>query len=70
MIGKRVLYGYGQGEKRVEDNGEVMDKVRMTDIVRNDKGETIGFSQHDIYLIKKKDGNFTTIHPINLIREL
>lgn len=70
MLGANVYYGYGVGEDRVEDSGTIQDKVRMTDVVKDQDGNIVGVSQHDIYLLKKKDGSFTTIHPMNLIKVL
>lgn len=70
MLGAEVYYGYGQGENRVEQSGVIVDKVQMTDVVRDQEGKVIGLSQHDIYLVKKKDGYFDRVHPQNLIKQM
>ena len=70
MLGAEVYFGYGEGENRVEDSGTIQDKVRMTDVIKDESGKVVGVSQHDIYLLKKKDGSFANIHPLNLIKVL
>lgn len=70
MLGANVYYGYGSGESRTEGKGVIVDKNRQTDVVRNEKGEVVGLSQHDIYLVKKEDGSLLNLHPNNLIKVL
>lgn len=70
MLGQKVLYGYGKGDARVEGMGIIVDKVRMTDVVRNTEKEIIGVSAHDIYIIKEDDGNVISMNPNNVIKVL
>ena len=70
MLGQKVLYGYGKDDARVEGMGIIVDKVRMTDVVRNTEKEIIGVSAHDIYIIKEDDGNVISMNPNNVIKVL
>lgn len=68
MIGKRVMFGYGTAENRVEGFGEVVDKI-LTSEPLYDEGKVVGISQHNIYLIKVDDeAKLEKIHPFNLIK--
>jgi hypothetical protein len=71
MLGQKVLWGYGNSDNRTEGMGIIVDKVRMTDIVRNSETkEVIGVSAHDIYIIKEDDGNIISMNPNNVIKVL
>ncbi len=71
MIGVKVAFSYKnpQGD-RIEEKGVIQDKVKLSDVIKDIDGKYIGVCAVDIYLIKKEDGTFISMHPTNLIKEI
>ena len=68
MLGKKVFYSFGDSTERTEGTGTIVDKVKTTDVVRNEDGSIFGLSQHDIYLIEKEGGAIVPVHPFQIIK--
>jgi len=68
IIGKKIAYLYTYKTDRFEGTGEVLDKVSTTDRVFNEKGELQFTSPHDIYLVRKDDGDCICLNPFHILK--
>lgn len=68
IIGKKIAYAYTFKNDRFEGTAEVLDKVKTTDRIFDENGNLQFVSPHDIYLVKKDDGDCICLNPFHILK--